>query len=288
MNKTASTAEFAPSTTVSIPPGACDCHVHIYEDRFALSPTATFRPPSATVEDYRSVQRALGLERVVLVQPTGYGFDNACLLEALSALGPTSARGVVVVPPDVSEGELRRLHDQGVRGVRFMLLAGAGGVLPWDALEPVAARIAPLGWHIDLQIDGRELPRHRALIDRLPAKVVIDHTGKFIEPVPVDHPSFKLLQSVLDRPDRWIKLAAPYETSKLGPPAYADVSALARSLASSHARTCVWASNWPHPNRVPAPDNAALLALLCRDWAPDEKTLQQILVCNPAALYGFA
>ncbi len=269
----------------AMPRGACDCHVHVYEPGFPLAPTATFQPPHAPVSAYREVQKALGLERVVLVQPTGYGFDNRCLLEGLAQLG-AGARGVVVVPTWVDDDELARLHASGVRGVRFMMLAGAGGALPWDALEPLAARIAPLGWHINLQLDGRELPQHRDRIDRVPGKLVIDHTGKFIVPVTPQDAAFKALQAVLDRPDRWVKLSAPYETSKVGPPHYDDVGALAKALVSSHPDRCLWASNWPHPNRRPLPADADMLALL-DGWAGDAATRDRILVANPAALYGF-
>ena len=271
--------------TTAMPHGACDCHVHIYEDGYPLAPTATFKPPHAPLSAYRQMQRALGLERVVLVQPTGHGFDNTCLLAALAQLGD-AARGIAVVPADVSDAQLQRLHDHGVRGVRFMMLAGAGGLLPWDALPSMAARIAPLGWTINLQLDGRELPQHQAVIDRLPGKLVIDHTGKFIEPVSVDDAAFKALQMLLDREGRWVKLAAPYETSKAGPPHYDDVSALARALVRSHPQRCLWASNWPHPNRVPAPSDAALLALLSA-WAPNDIDREAILVGNAVAAYGF-
>ena len=271
--------------TTGMPHGACDCHVHIYEDGYPLAPTATFKPPHAPLSAYRQMQRALGLERVVLVQPTGHGFDNTCLLAALAQLGD-AARGIAVVPADVSDAQLQRLHDHGVRGVRFMMLAGAGGLLPWDALPSMAARIAPLGWTINLQLDGRELPQHQAVIDRLPGKLVIDHTGKFIEPVSVDDAAFKALQMLLDREGRWVKLAAPYETSKQGPPDYHDVSALARALVRSHPQRCLWASNWPHPNRVPAPSDAALLALLSV-WAPNDIDREAILVGNAVAAYGF-
>ena len=271
--------------TTAMPHGACDCHVHIYEDGYPLAPTATFKPPHAPLSAYRQMQRALGLERVVLVQPTGHGFDNTCLLAALAQLGD-AARGIAVVPADVSDAQLQRLHDHGVRGVRFMMLAGAGGLLPWDALPSMAARIAPLGWTINLQLDGRELPQHQAVIDRLPGKLVIDHTGKFIEPVSVDDAAFKALQMLLDREGRWVKLAAPYETSKAGPPHYDDVSALARALVRSHPQRCLWASNWPHPNRVPAPSDAALLALLS-DWAPNDADREAILVGNAVAACGF-
>lgn len=143
---------------VPMPDLACDCHMHVYEDSRPLAPGATFKPPHAPLSAYRQVQQALGLTRVVLVQPTGYGFDNSLMLDALAQLG-SSARAVTVLPPEVSDSELQRLHTLGVRGVRFMMIAGAGGALPWDALPRMAERIAPLGWAVNLQLDGRELPQ---------------------------------------------------------------------------------------------------------------------------------
>ena len=116
--------------------------------------------------------------------------------------------------------------------------------------------------------------------------MVIDHNGKFLEPVAPDDPAFVALLRVLEQEGRWIKLSAPYETSKLGPPGYDDVSALSRALVRAHPDRCLWASNWPHPNRVPPPSNAALLELLS-DWAPAAATLKAILVDNPAAAFGF-
>ena len=233
---------------------------------------------------YRKVQQALGLQRAVLVQPTGYGVDNSCLLDALAQMGD-AARGIAVVPPEVSDAELVRLDAAGVRGIRFMLL-GAPGPLRWEHLAPLAERIASLRWTVNLQFDGREMAQRKALIDSLPGKVVIDHIGRYVEPVPVNDPSFKALQAVLDRPRRWVKLSGPYETSKSGPPGYDDVSALARALAVSHPERCLWASNWPHPNRNPVPDNGALWALFS-DWVPDAKQREAMLVENASAAYGF-
>ena len=268
------------------PAGACDCHVHIYAPGYPLAPSATFTPPPAPLSAYREVQRALGLQRVVLVQPTGYGFDNSCLLDALGELGSETARGIVVVPADVEDAELERLHAAGVRGVRYMMIAGAGGLLGWDTLERMAARIAPLGWNINLQLDGRDLPLHQAVLDRLPCKLVIDHIGKFLEPVRSDNPSFRALLAILERGNRWVKLAAPYETSRLGPPHYSDVAVLARKLAHTHPQACLWASNWPHPNRVPVPHDDQMLALLGK-WVPPASVREGILVHNPALVYGF-
>ncbi|MDF3084665.1 amidohydrolase family protein [Burkholderia sola] len=264
-------------------PDACDCHIHIYDDAYTLAPTATFRPPHAPVDAYRRMQRALGLTRVVVVQPTGYGFDNRCTLDALAAFGPCS-RGVATLPVDVPDAELERLHAAGMRGVRFMMLAG--GIAQWGDLERMAARIAPLGWHIDLQFDGRTLCDIEHALSRLPARVVIDHTGKFLTPVAPDAPSFLALRRLLDRGHAWVKLSAPYETSRSGAPGYDDVARLAAVLARGHSARCVWGSNWPHPNASPVPDDARLLGWL-RDCAADDATARAILVDNATALYGF-
>ncbi|RQV30059.1 amidohydrolase [Burkholderia cenocepacia] len=264
-------------------PDACDCHIHIYDDAYPLAPTATFRPPHAPVDAYQRMQRALGLTRVVVVQPTGYGFDNRCTLDALAAFGSRS-RGVATLPVDVPDAELERLHAAGMRGVRFMMLAG--GTAQWGDLERMAARIAPLDWHIDLQFDGRTLCDIEHALSRLPARVVIDHTGKFLTPVAPDAPSFLALRRLLDRGHAWVKLSAPYETSRSGAPGYDDVARLAAVLARGHSARCVWGSNWPHPNASPVPDDARLLGWL-RDCAADDATARAILVDNAAALYGF-
>lgn len=273
----------SPLAVASSLPGACDCHIHIYDPAYALAATATFTPPPAALRDYRKVQQALGLSRAVIVQPTGYGFDNRCTLAALAGLGP-DGRGVAVLDASVDEETLTQLHAAGIRGVRFMMLAG--GVLSWEQLEPVAARIAPLGWHINLQIDGAEFPQHEARLARLPVPLVIDHNGKFLTPPSTSAPEFRSLRALLDRGRCWVKLSAPYETSRNGPPDYADVGVLATALAHGHPERCLWASNWPHPNRVPPPSEADLLDLL-RTWAPDAATFHRILVDNPQQLYGF-
>ena len=265
------------------PPGACDCHMHIYEDRFPLAPQAVFKPPHAPLTDYRAVQKALGLSRTVLVQPNGYGFDNRCMLEALAELGE-NARAIAIVRTDVDRPELERLTRAGVRGIRYHLLPG--GMLPWETLQPMARRVADFGWHVQLQLDGRELPRYEEALAALPVPLVIDHNGKFLEPVATSHPGFQALRRLLDRGNTWVKLSAPYETSKSGPPRYADVSIIARALVAAAPERCVWASNWPHPGRDVVPDTPLMLDLLL-DWAEDEAARKRILVDNPAQLYGF-
>src|SRR2546427_3556483 len=267
-----------------IPPAnACDCHIHVYEDRFPLVAQAVFKPPHAPLSEYRDVQRALGLSRVVLVQPNGYGFDNSCMLEALAELGDT-ARAIAIVPTDVSDAELQRLTNAGVRGIRYFLLPGS--MLPWESLSKMAARVAHFAWHVQLQLDGRALPPYVDSLGRLPGQLVIDHNGKFLEPVGTDHPGFQSLIGLMERGNTWVKLSAPYETSKIGAPHYDDVGMLAKALVKANPERCLWASNWPHPGRNPPPDTAALLDLLL-EWADDEATRQRILVDNPAQLYSF-
>lgn len=139
---------------------------------------------------------------------------------------------------------------------------------------------------LNLQFDGRTTAEHEAALKRLPCRLVIDHNGKFLEPVAPDHPSFQSLLRVLDTGRVWIKLSAPYETSKSGEPGYDDVSLLARTLVERFPERCLWASNWPHPSRDPAPSNSDLYALLF-SWASSSADRQRILVDNPAQLYGF-
>ena len=265
------------------PPGACDCHMHIYDPRFRAEPSWPIALPNAPVSAYRAVQRQLGLARAVIVQPNGYAFDNACTEDALARMG-ASVRGIATVRPDVAEADLERLSKAGFRGARCHMLKG--GYLAWDDVEGVAARVRPFGWHVQVQLDGRELPQHEQRLARLPTDVVIDHNGKFLEPVPTSHPAFATLLRLLGRENFWVKLSAPYETSRTGAPRYEDVSALARALAAAQPDRCLWASNWPHPGTTPVPSTVTMLDLLL-DWAPEESTRRKILVDNPARLYGF-
>ena len=260
---------------------ACDCHLHVYEEGYPLAASATFRPPPAPASAYRDVQRALGLTRAIVVQPTGYGFDNRCTLAAIAQLGD-GARGVAVVPPDVGDDELQCLHEAGIRGVRFMMLAG--GVLPWDALAEMSARIAPLGWNIDLQLNGHTLPHYESQLARLPSKLVIDHLGKFLAPVSPESEGFASLCRLLDGPRCWIKLSAPYESSRAGPPEYGDVAWLVRTLSARYPERGLWASNWPHPNVRPVPDDARMLGWATR-LIGDGRTLKKIFADNPAEVY---
>lgn len=266
---------------IDLPPGACDTHLHVYDQRFPAAPEAVLRPPDATVDDYRRLQDALGLERLVLIQPTTYGLDNRLHLEAMAAFGD-SARGVMVVDATTPLDELRRLTDLGVRGARFHMLPG--GAVGWDDLDIVAGRVADLGWHIQLQLNGLDLIDHRDQLLRLPTPLVIDHIGRFTPPPPLDHPSVALLFELLDQDRTWVKLSAPYESSASGPPDYVDELHLVDALVEARPDRLLWASNWPHPGQSDPPDDHDLRRLLAR-WLPDPDLRRQVLVDNPDRLY---
>jgi D-galactarolactone isomerase len=267
------------------PPGACDTHMHFYDARYPAAPTALLTPPDASVADYRKLQARLGLTRNVVVQPTTYGTDNRCTLEAIAALGP-GARGVATVDTSITDAELQRLTNAGIRGVRFQMLPG--GALPWDMLETMAARVGAFGWHVQLQLDGKEFPEREARLKTLPGTLVVDHIGKFLQIVPPEHESFRVLARLVESGKTYVKLSAPYEFSKSGAPDYADAGALAKALIAIAPERMLWASNWPHPSE-PAnhkPDDAMLLDTLLH-WADDDVTRRKILADNPSRLYGF-
>ena len=269
---------------IRVPSGACDTHMHFYDEKVPAAP-GTFLPGTFSIEDYRAMQKRLGLERVIVVQPNAYADDNAVTLDSIRKIGKT-ARGVAVVKPTVADAELERLTRGGICAVRIMTLHG--GMLGFDVMDAVMARVHPFGWHANIQLDGRELPKYEAQIRRLPGKFVIDHTGKFLEPVSPESREFRSLLNLVDTGRCWVKLSAPYETSKTGAPKYEDVGRLAKALVRHAPERMLWASNWPHPSaRKPAPpDDGDLLDLLA-DWAPEERTQRRILAENPAELYRF-
>jgi D-galactarolactone isomerase len=271
------------------PAGTTDTHIHIYDSsRYPTAPTATFTPPDASVADYDAVCAQLGIDRTVLVQATTYGTDNRCMLEAMAQMGRDRVRGVAIVDLSVTDDELKRYAAAGVCGIRFQMFKG--GVVTWDMVEPLAQRVKPLGWHVILQFDGREFPQRKDQIERIADQVtvVLDHTGKFIEPVPVEHPAFQTMLSLMRSGRYYAKVSGPYETSKTGAPDYADVGVLAKELIRTAPDKIFWASNWPQVNPPGGirPDNVRMLDLLL-DWAPDEAIRKKILVDNPARLYGF-
>jgi D-galactarolactone isomerase len=268
------------------PPKACETHSHIYgtADEYRHWPG---RKPhvAATLEAYETMLARLGFERGVIVQPSLYGSDNTCTLRSIARMGLHRARGVAVPRKDATRADLRSLHEQGIRGIRFYLIVDDFTV---DDLDEQAKKAADLGWHIQIQDDGNWLVDMAPKLAALPADVVIDHVGRTPAENGIADPNFQALLRLLENGRTWVKISAPYLRTTAGPPSYTDVGEKVRALAAVRPDRLVWAANWPHPNFPPdnKPEEADCLDPLL-DWVPDAKTRNAILVDNPANLYDF-
>lgn len=276
-----------PEPRLLVPPGSWDCHIHVLDPRFPTVADAVYQPPVATAADYRTVQHRLGLERVLVIQSSTQGTDHACLLDAIQQLGP-GARGVAMVDAVVTDAKLARLTQGGIRGARCLMTPG--GVLSWDDVPGLAARIQHFGWHTNLQMRGNTFPERFDTVWALPGPVVIDHLGLFSRPVEPDHPEVQVLLRLLDTGRIWVKLSAPYGGGKMGPPPFTAAWPLARALIRHAPERMLWGSDWPHTfmtevYKLPPGDAATLLDLLL-DWTDDEAVRHRILVDNPDALFG--
>lgn len=275
----------APPERFTPPAGSCDCHAHVFGpvERYPYAESRSYTPPDALPERYARLLETLGLARGVLVQPSVYGTDNRNVLDALAA-DPQRYRGVVVVGPELPEAELRRMHALGVRGVRFNVLSGGG--LALDGLERMAARLAPLGWHLQLFVDLPALAELESRLAVLPVPVVVDHMGFVQAGMPLDDPGFLALLRLVEG-GAWVKLSGAYRLTTQPLP-YADVAPYARALVAANPERMIWGSDWPHPHYTahPMPEDGALLDALA-DWTPDEPVRNAILAANPARLYDF-
>lgn len=261
---------------IAVPPGTCDTHMHIVGPyaQFPLVETRSLTPPEATLDDYRETMRRTGIARNVIVQPSFFAKDNACTLAAASALGD-AARAVVVVDPDIDEAALRRMHEQGARGVRVQRVVAGGASI--EDITRLAERIAPYGWHLQLFIDATEIEALVPTLQRLPVDVVFDHMAQVRSDSDMTHPGFQALLGLLRAGRTWVKLS----NARFVPDA-----ARARALVDANPRRALWGSDWPHVayEESPVPEEGQLLDLLAQ-WVPDEATRHAILVDNPARLY---
>lgn len=269
------------------PVGTCDTHMHIFEPAYNTKPGGHLPSIPGTLAEYRKIRSRLGITRTVVVQATAYGNDNSCALAAIQALADDrhQTRGIAIVFPQDPDSEIARLHNAGMRGVRYHLLPGGG--VQWDTLKEMAARVAAHGWHVQLQMDGRELAGRETLLNSLPCDIVIDHIGRFMQPVAADDAGWKAFRRLIDGGRCWVKLSAPYHGSKTGAPRYEDAAASAMELIRAAPERMLYATNWPHPSlHSNLPDDAAVLDLL-NEWVGSDAVREQILVSNPAKLYGF-
>lgn len=264
------------------PKNACDCHHHIYDPRF----TAVGKPePDGTVADYRLLQKRLGTTRNVIVTPSAYGLDNSVTLDALTQFG-TNARGVAVVHPDVSDADLKKMHDGGIRGIRFSN-PNPKGLVTVDMIEPLAKRVADMGWHVQFNMSSDLILANESLLMGLPTKIIFDHLGHMLPPSGVNQPAFMTMRRLLDKGHTWMKLSVYIADTKVGPPTYSDLNEVAKAYVEAAPERMVWGSNWPHPGETPKPSDADFLDMLLVS-APKEKTRHRILVENPEVFYGFS
>ena len=296
-------AQTAPA--FDVPSDACDCHVHVFgpTERFPFSPERRYTPGPAAVEDLLALQRALRLDRVVIVHPSPYGADNSCTVDALRRLGPR-ARGVAVIDAATTDAALEEMHRAGMRGVRVNLvtMGESNPAVARDRLAWAASRVAPYGWHVQIYANLPVIAALHDAIPALPTPLVVDHFGRAQAAHGIRQPGFEALLSLVRRGKVHVKLSAPYRISEQAD--YADAAALARALIDANPERMVWGSDWPHPGARPgtrpdvprdpraiepfrAEDNGRALDRL-REWVDDAARLKAILVDNPARLYGFS
>ena len=277
-----------------VPPGAVDAHCHVFgpASKFPYAPERKYTPCDAPWEKLFALRDFLGFERNVIVQATCHGNDNRALVDALTRSNGR-ARGVASVGRDVTDGELKAMHDAGVRGTRFNFVRRLVDFTPREVLFEIAHRIAPLGWHVVVYFEAQDLPELWDFFTTLPTTVVVDHMGRPDVGKPVDGPEFNLFVKLLnEHPNIWSKVSCPERLSVTGPPAvdgerhaYQDVVPFAKRLVDTFPDRVLWGTDWPHPNlKGHMPDDGLLV-----DWVPQiavtPEAQQKLLVDNPMRLY---
>ena len=269
------------------PPGAVDAHCHVFGPaaEVPFAPERKYTPCDASKDQLFALRDLLGFERNVIVQASCHGNDNRALLDALMHSNGR-ARGVASVAADVSDAELERLHEAGVRGVRFNFLRRLADFTPREVLMSIAQRIAPLGWHVVVYFEAQDLPELWDFFTRLPTIVVVDHMGRPDVSQPVDGPQFERFVRLLrEHPNIWSKVSCPERLSLSGPPTYDDVVPFARCLVETFPDRVLWGTDWPHPNlKTHMPDDGRLVDVIPR-IAPTAQLQRQLLVDNPMRLY---
>jgi predicted TIM-barrel fold metal-dependent hydrolase len=279
------------------PPGACDCHVHVIgpKNRFPLARERGYTPKDAPAAALTAMLARLGVDRVVLVQPSFYRTDNSCMLDAMAQI--KGSRGVAVLPPRVSDAELDALDEQGIRGLRVnVATSGAASIetIRRD-IEAAAALCERHGWHVQIFVAADMIEPLSPILLALPVATVIDHFG-LIAPGP-ETAALRALLRLLQSGQIWVKISGAYRIAD--DPADPRIGPLARTLCGGNPERIVWGSDWPHTPRhdIRKPnsdeelqfqdiDTHALLASLPR-WLGDDALVKRVLVSNPGRLYGF-
>ena len=267
------------------PPGACDAHCHVFGpgDRFPYSPSRSYTPPDAPKEKLAALHRHLGLSRAVLVQASCHGTDNSAMLDAI-ADSDGAWRGVAMVGRDVTEHELEKLHAGGVRGARFNFVAHLGGAPDPAVVAEIAARIEPLGWHLQLHLDAEDILTYRDFLQRLRVPFIIDHMGRIEARHGLEQEPFRMLLGLMQKNElAWVKVSGPERISSAGKP-FRDAIPFARALIEAAPSRVLWGTDFPHPNVRVMPNDGELVDLFA-EFCGDQTLRQQVLVDNPSRLY---
>ena len=282
-----------PKTTA--PPDACDTHFHVFgpPEQFPYVSTHEYTPPAAPLEHYLKMIDVIGIERAVVVQPSVHGLDNSATLDAVKKSNGRF-RGVGRIDDKTPKSELRRLHENGIRGVRFNLLDRPRGNVKLDVLDRCVDNIGELGWSIDLHIDMKNLIEQEKRIRDMPIPVVIDHIARVKPSEGLKQPGFQLLLDLVKLEHVWVKVSGADKICNtlvhdyFGLP-FVDVTPYAQTVIAAAPDRIIWGTDWPHSNNFApgrTPNDGDLLDLLAA-FAPDQALRKKILVDNPARLYGF-
>jgi 2-pyrone-4,6-dicarboxylate lactonase len=278
----------------ALPGGSVDAHCHVFGpgDQFPYAPERKYTPCDASKAQLFALRDHLGFARNVIVQATCHGADNRAMVDACLASGG-KARGVATVKRAVTDDELLRLNNAGVRGVRFNFVRRLVDFTPKDELLEIAGRIAKLGWHVVIYFEAQDLPQLWDFFTSLPTTVVVDHMGRPDVGKPVDGPEFELFVKFMrDNPNVWSKVSCPERLSVSGPKAlsgersaYCDVAPFARRLVESFPDRVLWGTDWPHPNLKDHMPDDGLLVDFIPHIAPTAELQRKLLVDNPMRLY---
>jgi predicted TIM-barrel fold metal-dependent hydrolase len=277
------------------PPNSCDTHFHVFgpPEVFPFVSTHEYTPPAAPLEHYVKMLAVIGVERAVVVQPSVHGLDNSATVDAIKHSGG-KFRGVGRIDDKTPKSELHRLHDLGIRGVRFNLLDRPRGNIALDVLDRCIEKVAEVGWSVDLHIDMRNLLAQEKRIRAMPAPVVIDHIARVKPAEGPGQPGFQLLLDLMKLSHVWVKVSGADKICEttvheyFGLP-FVDVIPYAKAVIAAAPERVIWGTDWPHSNNFApghTPNDGDLVDLLA-EFAPAEATRNQILVENPAKLYGF-
>ena len=277
------------------PPNSCDTHFHVFgpPEQFPYVSTHEYTPPAAPLEHYLKMIAVIGIERAVVVQPSVHGLDNSATLDAIKNVGGRF-RGVGRIDEKTPKGELQRLHDGGIRGVRFNLLDRPRGNVKLDVLDRCVENVVDLNWSIDLHIDMKNLIAQENRIRNMPVPVVIDHIARVKPAEGLNQAGFQLLLDLLKLKHVWVKVSGADKICETlvhtyhGLP-FVEVIPYAQAVIAAAPERILWGTDWPHSNNFApghTPNDGDLVDLLAA-FAPDNATRKKILVDNPAVLYGF-